>query len=1370
MRIDAFRAEADLVARRVRVAWTLLPEPGETLADAQAQVLRRKTRDFEFVPQLPDPYVVYDSAAFPPAPAPATTVTDLPTREESIDGELHLVEAISVADDTGGGQWLERLRRTQRTVDDAEGLALRREVEIIDSGPTPLALEPGVACYYQLFSPLFGATDVARSRAVATPAAPHGLNRWMYDQLPAVHRQHDVRLRAPEPGTDFLPESTRGRFGQLRRLLDVYGAVLDGARSSAEALRTLHDIDRVDGRRLPLLAQWLGWRLGDADALPLARNELKATPRLYETVGAVTAARALVTRYTGWTTRVAEFVQHLVRANDAPQPPLRVALEAGGAWHSPVDAAEALGLGIGNRQANGAGVLPAVLTSTQLEPYALYAGAEIGLAVDAGPAWRVRFGRADALDLGAATAAEVAAAIAAASPALQAEAVAGRVVLRSRSTGPDAQLDVSAPANDLLSTDIAGTDRACAVLDAQGRLRVFGSAPVPTPDPQTAADEIGVVGALVVKTWTDGSWRGSQRLEATRALDAPGGHPRVADPAAATLADGRIALAWVDAPHSPAAGLRFTLARARAPEPARLQGRARPPFALAIGQQLTLRAAAGVEMFSVLAADYADPAQASAVEVIAALNGQLVQAVAAVSPDGTLRLTSTASGPQALLAVDLAGSTCARTLGLAHAATQPARGRWDETMDLDPVLALPGPPPQRPVELAALPQGPGLRLAWSGFTAGRWTLQGACWLGPVDLAATAAGLVLQRDDGTPPTVLTLADGLPSSTVRHTAVDADGALWVATAAGTARRRSNGSWAVIDAAAGLPSDDTHQIVQAADGVVWVATAAGLGRISPALVATGLTMLDGLPANDVRALARDLGDGLWIATAGGLAWRDPGGAFVNTGLPALPSLDVRGVAVDALGRVVAATAAGLAQRDDAGAWSRATMPADAGSDLRGVDTTDVMWWVAAAAGVWRRGADGAWRGWRTLHGLPSDDVRRVVAMPDGGAWVATPAGAARIDATGQVRPWTTADGLPSNDVGTATHAWSAWSRLGDAGLAAGDCGDREPMLVREAAGSSLLLWSRWTAGAPGEDRRALRVRRWDPATQTWGAVQAATQPLPAGSADRQPAALALAAGGTRVFFASDRGGNPALWELTLDAALVPGAPAALALSGADEIASAPWPVQLPAGGPLMLLLRSDGWTSPDQHAPLLAGAAPPTVGARVPEAATLRRHAGSTTALRPFVARNSAHRAWGDLISCTPHRPRGLDAEPPLGPADLYTRGTLGLYVTRGRFGQPLTAANAARLRQLLAEFLPINMRAVIVLAPELALEMVYGAGVDLRDSYADDHPFVDALGGPADSWAAALPQWAVLLSNDLVSLSADPVDLTTLRRRSYFPPPT
>jgi hypothetical protein len=131
--------------------------------------------------------------------------------------------------------------------------------------------------------------------------------------------------------------------------------------------------------------------------------------------------------------------------------------------------------------------------------------------------------------------------------------------------------------------------------------------------------------------------------------------------------------------------------------------------------------------------------------------------------------------------------------------------------------------------------------------------------------------------------------------------------------------------------------------------------------------------------------------------------------------------------------------------------------------------------------------------------------------------------------------------------------------------------------------------------------------------------------------------------------------------------------------------------------------------------------------------------------------------------------LPDEPPLTPSEFYTRGTLALYVTRGRFGQPLTTGNAARLRQLLAEFLPINLRAVIVLTPELAIEFVYGAGVDLSDSYVDDYPFVDTLNGPADTWAATLPDWAVLLSNNLLSLSADPANLISLRRRTFFPPP-
>ena len=59
MIIDRFIAESDLVARRVRVAWTLTPGPGETLADAPRQTLRRKTRDFEF-PQPPGYHAIIE--------------------------------------------------------------------------------------------------------------------------------------------------------------------------------------------------------------------------------------------------------------------------------------------------------------------------------------------------------------------------------------------------------------------------------------------------------------------------------------------------------------------------------------------------------------------------------------------------------------------------------------------------------------------------------------------------------------------------------------------------------------------------------------------------------------------------------------------------------------------------------------------------------------------------------------------------------------------------------------------------------------------------------------------------------------------------------------------------------------------------------------------------------------------------------------------------------------------------------------------------------------------------------------------------------------------------------------------------------------
>ncbi|WP_158549231.1 two-component regulator propeller domain-containing protein [Lysobacter silvisoli] len=1356
MIIDRFSAESDLVARRVRVAWTLTPAPGETLADAPRQTLRRKTRDFEFPqpPLAPDPYLVYDSAAFPPIPGGGISVIDLPPWEVRDGAERTVHEAVSVAQDVGG-EPLERMRRIVATTYGADGQPLRRRIEIVDGGSTPLSLTPGDACYYQLSSPVFDPVEAQRHRAIATPSAPHGLNRSMYDLLPAVHRQFDVNLRPVTPGSNAIPEMA-ARSGQLRRLLDVYGAAMDSARSSAENLWTLHDVDQVDGRRLPLLADWLGWRLGDADALPLARNELKATPRLYESVGTVTAVGALVTRYTGWTTRTAEFVQHLARSNHAPRYHIHASVPAGAGWRSPLDAAALLGFGGGNDEAFGVGPAPATLVGNVAGPYAIFAGAELSIAVDGGAAFRVRLGSSSFANPNAATAAEVAAAIAAVAGDIVADAVGGQVRLRTRSVGPEAQITVSARESEALTLDAAGADRLTAAADALGRVRVFASDAFGAPDPDQREGERAPYGGLVCKTWDAGQWRGATRLLSTRPAD----DAAVAHPAACTLADGRVFLARVEAAESADARVRWSLGSSRPRLPAVLQGRQLPRFRLTVGTRLTLRTAGGNNVFQVNAIDYADPLQASTAEVVTAMNAQLTQAVASPAGDGSIRLTSTALGPTARLSVDLALSSCARALGFAHA-TAPSFGSWDDTLDLSATQTLPALTPGRPTELSALASGEGAILAWSEHQDGRWRLRSSAWLGAVDAIATAAGLALRGENGAI-NVLDSADGLPSDDIRQALVGGFGTLWVATDAGVARRRGDLTWQSFDSGDGLSSDDCRCLLQTADGAMWVGTAAGLSRIAPNGSISTFDSGDGLADDDVRALALDADGALWIATAGGLSRRDRNGSFANTFAPDLPGDDVRDVVVAADGRVWVATSAGIGERSAAGVWTVLAPPLPIGNDVRGLAQADNALWIAAASGVWRRGSDGAWRGWALADGLPSVDARRVGVDGAGNAWVATAGGAARIARNDSVLAVRSAQGLPSNDVRAWCSPWSGAIALSDGGAR----GDRDPCLLREASGSILLLWSRWLTGAAGEDRRALRARRYDPVSMNWGAIADVTAPPLAGAADVQPAALALGGGGARVFFSSDRNGGRGLWEVSLNAALVAGAPAALPWDETARIA--PLPLLLPVAG-LTLLHRCDASLALDQLPPILAGAAPIAAPTRVPEAATLRRHCNTVTPRMADTARNSRHHQWGDLLAYTPHRPLGGDDEPPLSPNEFFTRGTLGLYVTRGRFGQALTATNAARLKQLLAEFLPVNMRAVIVLAPSLTTEVLYPPGADIGESYLDDYPFVEQFLDLADSSAAALPDWVLLLSNQVAGRTADPTNLSTLRRRTYFPPP-
>ncbi|KQN31434.1 hypothetical protein ASF00_01095 [Sphingomonas sp. Leaf34] len=1361
MRIEGFRVEPDLVARRLRVGWTLTPDAGETLADAPRLVLRRKTRDWEFgVTTVPDPYLVYDSATFPGVPGPGIAILDLPDREE-IDGpERRRIEAISIARTPPGIEWQRRILTTRIA---ADGRPVSRHVAIVDGGNTPLSLAPGITYYYELrYTDPAG--DGVRLRATGMPAAPFGLNRTLYDMLPAAHRQRDVTLRQPTIESATIPEASVGQpgraavAGQLRRFLDPFGAALDAMRSSAEGLWSLRDVDAVDARHLPLLAEWLGWRLGDTDAVPLARNELKAAPRLYRSLGSITSYRAIVQRYTGWTTRVAEFAQFIARANDPPRPPLFAAVERAGGWRSPLDIGETLGFGVGNDDAAGLGTLAAELTAAP-GPYMLFAGAQLTIEVDRGAALVLRLadgGEGDG-DLAALTAAHLAARIGAATTEIEASDVGGRLRLRSRSRRTDARLRVRHPDADLLSLVGAAAERAAVATDRSGRVHLIlhdaaATVDPATVDPATGSDPTPVadrVGGIVAKAFAYGRWYGAARLPVPA---------DVRHPAAAPLPDGRMLIAWITDAGTPDARIDTALATAAEPTPARLAGRRAAPMALVVGGRLRLVTAGGSEDFIVRAADFADPGKASAAELVAAVNAQLTGASASSAPDGSLLLTSVARGPRARLSIDLAGSTGARRLGLAELPL--AQGDWDPRLTLAVPHALARASMARDLTAAASADGT-IRLAWSGFT-DAWRIAGAATIPGATLIATNAGLARRGEDGSV-TPFGVAQGVPGAAVRHAVIDATGQMWLATNAGVARRRPDGSWQVIDAIAGLAGNDTRRLALAPDGALWVATATGLTQVIPGSAPATFRIADGLPADDIRAVVLAPDAAVWIATPAGLARSNPAGLWSAVGLAAgLPSLDVRGLAFDRAGSLWIATAAGLSHSADGARFTTVDAPAALATDLRDVaiGDTDGTLWVAAATGVWRRDATG-WRNWSMLDGV---GPATAISTDGATAWAATAAGAVMIDGD-VVRRVTTTNGLPSNAVARIEPARSATVILVDEPAA------REPVLATEANGAHLLAWSQTAIADPVADQRRLRLKRFDPVTGSWTATRDATTPPVGGrAADRDPALLPLATGGARLFFSTDRGGGVGLAEVVLDAALTPGGPMPIMTGMVHR--SAPVPVILPApvGAPatagLTLLHRADAGFTPGDVSPLFAGAARIAAMPAV-IAATQRRTSGTTTVRADDAARNGRRQHWDDLLSYTPHRPV-LDGEPPLAANDFYTRGTIGLYLSRGSNGRSITADAALRLQQLLHEFLPVNMRAVLILDPTAPEEFVFANGF-ITDSFLDDMAFVDRIGLPGDTSGAVLPDWLVLRTNTAGDVSADPLVLPTLRRRSFFPPP-
>ncbi len=1376
MKIANFLAAADIVGRRVRVSWDFVLEDSETLADVPAVTVRRKLRDFQFPPPAPGAAdVVYDSGSFPPASAPpAVSVIDLPDWETFEGATRTVVEGVSVAR-TLDGRMVEFTRRTVSTTTGADGKPIRRRVEILDQGGAPGQLEPGTTYYYQLFSPAIPPdSDPGPYRATAMVTERFGLNRWLYNALPQILRRHDVLRLEEKPWSRIVPEASP-ESGQLRRFIDLFGTAADSLRSTAEGLRGLHDIDHVDYRFLPLLARGIGWNLSFDVDIPLQRNELKSASRLYRVVGTVPGLRATVSRYTGWHTQVAEFAQNILRTNRPCQLNVFAVEQTPDGWRGTDDAAVLLGFPASNSQAAGSTGVAAQLVGIHPGPFRLRPGMELRLGVDQHVPATVRFGPADFADWGAATAAEVAAAINRTMFELTAGVTpGGQLELVSKSAGPESSLRVLPSPPSLVTLEGAQSGRLSVLIDQRQRLRLFyetSEAPVEpgSRHPATAsgtmplrpeADEVQAVaqprGRVKYKTLVHGSWRNSH--PPTAVPSCPEGNPTALE-----LPDGRIWLAWIDRPHGQTARLRFRLGASRQEQPARLVGRSREPFTLVVGATLTLVGHwPGPETFIVQSADFVDPGQATAVEVAAAISAQLSHVSATAESNGALRLETTEAGPHAHLAIDLRSSNTARRLGF-DPPNAAAAGQWDDQIDWTAPRDVLSVRCGRHADLhaAADPHG-GVRLFWSTHYHRLWRITSARWDEQTWLA-TAAGVSVRSAMGGW-TTYTTADGLADNDVRAVALDADGIAWFATASGVSCRRPNGSWTTFTTADGLAHNDVRSVALGPDGSAWFATPAGVSRREPDGTWTTFGTAAGLPSNDVRAVGVSAEGHVWLATGAGAAQRSASGQWTAFTIADGPARnDVRDVAVAADGAIWFATADGVARRRADGNWS-------VFGPSHGLPSSDV-WaievdpegsvWAGTSAGVGLRARDPQWTQFTTDQGLASNEVRALSLGPDGSVWVGTPAGVSVRQATGAWVTFTSADGLAGDDVQGIHGPWSAPREL-----AQGSGGNREPFAVTDATGHMWLLWSeRQGIGTP-EDVWLLRYRRYDPAALAWDPEGTLTvAPLGGRAADREPAALPEPGpgGGLRVFFRSDRGGGQGVWSMDVSPSGAAGALVPPAAEPANN--SAPAPIRL-GDGSLWVLHRSDRNVALGEIGPEPSAGNPAARSCRVAAPGALRRFAGSTSVVPADVVRAAERRAWGDLLAYTAQRPDGLGAASPDGEV-LYTRGTVGLYVSRLPGGAPLSQSSIHRLRQLIEQFLPINVRVVVILVPSVHTEYVYPAGSDIQESYQDRYPEVETYTGLSDS-SVVIIDWRTLKSNTLTDTSAEVLNPASMRARSWFPP--
>lgn len=171
-----------------------------------------------------------------------------------------------------------------------------------------------------------------RNRTSALATAPAGIADELYRLLPSIFGRFDT-VRPPAHAAGMRREDELR--GALRRFLDLPGAQLDRLYAFAEAMLQFHEIDRVDGELLPLLAEWIGWRTDRTLELAAQRTEVRHATALYQAIGLIPVVGATVQRVGGRRSRVKEFVHNVALTTRPERLNLWQLTRRGGGWDGP---------------------------------------------------------------------------------------------------------------------------------------------------------------------------------------------------------------------------------------------------------------------------------------------------------------------------------------------------------------------------------------------------------------------------------------------------------------------------------------------------------------------------------------------------------------------------------------------------------------------------------------------------------------------------------------------------------------------------------------------------------------------------------------------------------------------------------------------------------------------------------------------------------------------------------------------------------------------------------------------------------------------------------------------------------------------------